>query len=138
MAHPLQLCKPEALATITGPAAGGKMMDEKKLSRSFSFLTITPEGAPEEVARVLVWGTPSRAYASVWLKVPGDWRGGHGHAGGYGYHRGSAAVNRALKAAGVRLDDDIEGRGDSAYPGAIAAALVALGESRPVYMLQAY
>lgn len=137
MAHSLQLCKPESLATITGPAEGGKMLD-KKPSRAFSFLAITTEGAPEEVARVLVWGTAARAYASVWLKAPGDWRGGHAHAGGYGYHRGSAAVNRALKSAGVVLADDIEGRGDSSYPAAIAAALLALGEARPVYMLQAY
>jgi len=138
MAHPLQLCTAKGAAHVIGPAKGGKMLDEKKLSRSFSFLAITPEGAPEEVARILVWGTAARSYASVWLKVPGDWRGGHAHAGGYGYHRGSAAVNRALKSAGVLLDYDIEGRGETAYPGAIAAALLALDEYRPVYMLQAY
>lgn len=137
MATTLQLCKPEAHATITGPAKGGKMLDEKRLSRSFSFLCIGESG-PEEVARILIWGTAARAYASVWLKVPGDWRAGHAHAGGYGYHRGSAAVNRALKSAGVLLADDIEGRGETAYPSAIASALLALGESRPVYMLQAY
>lgn len=66
MATTLQLCKPEAHATITGPAKGGKMLDEKRLSRSFSFLCIGESG-PEEVARILIWGTAARAYASVWL-----------------------------------------------------------------------
>lgn len=133
----LQQCPTDTNATVTGPASGGKTLDNKNLSRSFVFLTMNPSGI-EEVARILVWGTPARSYASVWLRIPGDWRGGHGFAGGYGYHRGSAAVNRALNAAGIALDDDIEGRGDSSYPSAISAALRAVGENRPVYMVQAY
>lgn len=66
----------------------------------------------------------STVYASVWVKLQsGEWTSGKGSAGGYGYHKESAAIGYAIASAGIELSDAIDGRGDSA----IDAALLAIG-----------
>lgn len=70
------------------------------------------------------------------------WYSGHGKAGGYGYHKESAAIAKALDSAGVELygtaytgreDVDytkrcyINGVGQSAVKGALFAIAHALG-----------
>lgn len=63
-----------------------------------------------------------RIHACAWVyPASGAPRRGHGWASGGGYHRPSAAAYSALGAAGIRLSEDISGRGD----GAIRAALLA-------------
>ena len=56
---------------------------------------------------------------------------GYGKAGGYGYHKPSAAAQEAFKAAGITLAEDIGGLGDSAIEDALRAFAVYLGISRP-------
>lgn len=55
-----------------------------------------------------------------------------GHAGGYGYHRPSAAAAEAFKAAGFVLERDIAGVGDTAMEDAMRALAVHLGIARPL------
>jgi hypothetical protein len=65
----------------------------------------------------------SVVYASVWIngqneaKKPQGWEwfhtAGHGNAGGYGYHRTSAAVAAALRSAGVELYGSPYNRNDA-------------------------
>ena len=63
-----------------------------------------------------------RIHALTWVyPTEGAPRHGHGWAGGGGYCRRSAAAAEALRAAGIRLSEDISGRGD----GALRAALLA-------------
>jgi hypothetical protein len=69
----------------------------------------------------------SAVYCSVWVSCHGDYRGGHGTAGGSGYHKESRALAVALKSAGVTLDTDIAGRGEGAMLGALEAVAVELG-----------
>lgn len=48
----------------------------------------------------------STAYASIWIygdNVPSNYTSGKGQAGGYGYHKESAAIEAALRSAGVEL-----------------------------------
>lgn len=66
----------------------------------------------------------SRIYASIW--VSGRYSG-HGYAGGYGYHKASAAAQTAIRSAGITLSAPIDGRGDSAIEGALGAIARALG-----------
>lgn len=80
-------------------------------------------------------GTP---YACFWAYRPGGdgmWSNGSGTAGGYGYHKASAAAGKAIRAAGFSLSENIDGRGD----GAIRAAVLAVGQclytDGPVYIL---
>ncbi len=66
----------------------------------------------------------SRIYASVWVH---NKCAGTGWAGGYGYHKPSAAAMEALTNAGIKLDEPISGRGDRAIEDALNAVGVSLG-----------
>lgn len=87
----------------------------------------------------------STVYASVWIHGPGsDWHSGRGNAGGYGYHKESAAIGDALASAGVELwgspysneqgDETkrahINGCGSSSIEAALRAIAAALGYSQ--------
>lgn len=89
-----------------------------------------------EIAQLRIYGTQAKNYACFWT-----WCGygdkstkkhsdlmvnscmGSGSAGGYGYHRPSAAAQEAFSNAGIKLSEDICGRGDRA----MEEALLALG-----------
>ena len=72
--------------------------------------------------------TASMVYANIWIaNKKGEHRSGSGSAGGYGYHKGSAATQEAINNAGVTLDSRIDGRGDSAVNSAIRAIVAACG-----------
>lgn len=70
-------------------------------------------------------------YASIWIKNPRQnlYIAGSGRATGYGYHKGSAALASALESAGVTLDEDIDGRGDTAIKDALKAIAEAMGHT---------
>lgn len=63
-------------------------------------------------ARIYYPGTV--AYCSLWISAAGRYGRGQGKAGGYGYHKQSAALDDAIQDAGIVLDQPIDGRGDSA------------------------
>lgn len=71
------------------------------------------------------WMSRSRSasvvYCSIWVDGPNAEWSGYGTAGGYGYHKASAALSAALRSAGWQLDEDIDGRGDSAMRDALLA-----------------
>lgn len=104
----------------------GEYSGEKALHSAY----IAVSGNRQPVV-VKVWRPWSRngstIYASIWVydKASGTHTAGHGKAGGYGYHKPSAAVGAAIAAAGIKLDKDIDGRGDSA----IEEAVVAIGRA---------
>jgi hypothetical protein len=65
----------------------------------------------------------STVYASVWIHTRnGVHMGGHGSAGGYGYHKESAALYDAFDSAGVTFDSGWGGSGDSAMQRAVMLA----------------
>lgn len=66
-----------------------------------------------EVLTLRIYGTNAKNYACVWTSEKTNWSNGSGSAGGYGYHRPSAAAEEALKKAGFDFSP-ISGRGDSA------------------------
>jgi hypothetical protein len=72
----------------------------------------------------------STCYASVWLHWGKLWTSGKGRAGGYGYHRASAAAAQAFQTANVKLSKDINGRGDNAIEEALYAIGHAMGFER--------
>ena len=69
----------------------------------------------------------STMYASIWIYDEKHHTSGSGKAGGYGYHKESAAIAEAIKSAGITLDKDISGVGDSAIEDALRAIASALG-----------
>jgi hypothetical protein len=67
----------------------------------------------------------SVVYCSIWvhrpeqrdrktgeLEVPGAWWSGTGKAGGYGYHKQSAALHQAIRSAGITLSRSVSGTGE--------------------------
>ena len=56
----------------------------------------------------------SVVYCSLWANGKNRYISGHGHAGGYGYHKVSAAFQDALSSAGIKLVGDPYGRVDTA------------------------
>ena len=56
----------------------------------------------------------SPVYASIWTYGAGFDISGHGRATGYGYHKASAALSKALDSAGIVLSERIDGLGDGA------------------------
>lgn len=69
----------------------------------------------------------STAIACVWINAGDAYGCGSGSAGGYGYHKSSAAAQDAFSNAGVEFDAGIAGVGDSAIRSAILAVCARLG-----------
>ncbi len=73
----------------------------------------------------------SHIYATLWVShcPPAAFDGcsGSGYAGGYGYHKASAAAQDAMQSAGIALSAPIGGAGDSAIEAALGAIARALG-----------
>lgn len=84
----------------------------------------------KNAAEIRIYGTQARNYAAAWIHSKGVYSCGGGAAGGYGYHRPSAAAENALEDAGVELQESISGGGESAIEGALYAIGVALGYPR--------
>lgn len=92
------------------------------------------------VAMVRFYGSAATVYCVVWISA---WRHGFpaagstascrgcGKAGGYGYHKASAAMQEALLDAGFTLSDDIAGRGDGAMREALESMAKLFGIARP-------
>lgn len=51
----------------------------------------------------------STVYASIWVRGAGVCTSGRGSAGGYGYHKESAAIQDAIGSAGIELYGDVYG-----------------------------
>jgi hypothetical protein len=62
---------------------------------------------------------------------------GSAKAGGYGYHKGSVALEYAIQNAGFTLSGRIGGVGESAMREALLAIATAIGIKRPA-LVEAY
>jgi hypothetical protein len=76
-----------------------------------------------------IYHTANTAYACIWVHNEPIHISGGGKAGGYGYHKASAALQGALDDAGVQLSESINGRGEQAMRDALTATARALGLS---------
>ena len=101
---------------------------------SYSAIVIRPdlEGKPSVFTPVelRLYGTGNSNSAAIWVNDHTNSEintSGTGSAGGYGYHRPSAAASEAIRNAGIELDQDISGCGDSAIEEAVKAIAEMLG-----------
>lgn len=76
-----------------------------------------------------LYGTGNQNFACLWVNHSKAeiHTQGSGRAGGYGYHRPSAAAQEAIGNAGFDLDESISGVGDSAIEEAMVAVAKAAG-----------
>jgi hypothetical protein len=93
------------------------------------------DGSAVVIAR---WYWPGRdgasnCYCCIWIYGDTVHGRGAGKAGGYGYHKESAALAYALDDAGIALTEDIGGRGDSATRDALEAVARAVTGRRKFF-----
>lgn len=104
---------------------------EKHFMRQWSVIDLDKG---REVICLREYGTSTGASNSSCLWVfHGDYANGSGKAGGYGYHRPSAANEAAFEAAGVTFKNAFGGTGDTGTEDALRALADALGLRR--YMI---
>lgn len=117
----------------------GSYRKEKGFYRQISI--ICPRDGSSIVTARFYWpgrDGASNCYACVWI-WGGDSHGhGGGKAGGYGYHKESAALESALHNAGVYLSENIGGRGDSAIRDALTAVARAVTGRRRFFIIEAH
>lgn len=104
--------------------------DKKKLIKTFNLIT---DELKEIITVRCYMGRSTGAsavYAAIWVNCGSIYTSGKGKAGGYGYHKVSAAIGDAINSAGIMLDTDISGVGDGAIKEALEAIANALGFER--------
>lgn len=105
-----------------------RQQDTKELIHAMSVVAVDHYGKiAEPVAARFYMGksaTASVVYCAIWVD---DCCSGKGTAGGGGYHKQSAALAEAIRSAGIELDTDIDGRGDTLMKEALVAITRMLG-----------
>ena len=134
-------------ASIVKKAENAKRPDNKELVSAYSLVVRLPSGEMREVVTVKCYmgrsASASVVYAVLWVRCKdGEWTSGSGSAGGYGYHKESAAIADAVTSAGIELKDmdrtddpkhlprnyfDFGGTGESYYPQVFDAIARAAG-----------
>lgn len=112
----------------------------RKESSFYKELALIDLDKGQSVVEVRFYGAGTVAYCVVWVHgwehgfpaagVTGSCRG-VGKAGGYGYHKASAAMQEALQDAGFTLSEPIDGRGDSAMDSALEDIAKLFAIARP-------
>ena len=69
----------------------------------------------------------SPVYCALWVHCSPYYVSGRGKAGGYGYHKASAAFQEACDSAGIELSQPVDGRGNDMVREAILVIGEALG-----------
>lgn len=126
---------------------GRNLSSEKETVGRYSLVAYS-KGKFRHAVIVKFWMGRNRnssvVYATIWANNERHWYAGHGNASGYGYHKESAALDQAIKSAGIRLygspyrdrageksdlkkEAHIDGCGDDACKIAIEAIARALG-----------
>jgi hypothetical protein len=96
-----------------------------------------PTGEMQQPLVARIYGTGAANTACLWINTTnkkhpyGLHVSGSGKAGGYGYHRASAALGEAIHNAGFTLSESISGRGESAMREAMLALAKVAGIKRP-------
>ena len=87
------------------------------------------------IIELRIYRTGNSNTACLWINdsLTGFHTSGSGLAGGYGYHRPSAAAQIAINNAGIELSLPIDGRGDSAIEGALKAIAKMLGHKKYLF-----
>lgn len=120
----------KAKLPTTEVSNGRNLSRDKELVQTYNLIA-HKNNELREVITVRCWmgrsRTASTVYATIWVHGPDCWVSGHGQAGGYGYHKISAAVADAIRSAGIELDQSISGVGEQGIRAAMEAIALKLG-----------
>lgn len=130
-------------ASIVKKQDNARRPDNKELVSAYSLIVRMPSGELREAITARCYmgrsASASVVHAVLWVKcADGHWTSGSGSAGGYGYHKESAAIADAVKSAGIELKEldrtdrkdrwfDFGGTGESYYPQVFDAIARAAG-----------
>ena len=81
--------------------------------------------------------TQARSYCQLKAGIGSAYRGSSAWVGGYGYHRPSAALRKALDACGIQISENIDGGGSYAMKSALLAVADALGYKDLIIFIEA-
>lgn len=109
---------------------------EDKFTDSYTIVAFE-NGKFSTPVELRIYSTQARNYACLWVHSGDIHASGSGWAGGYGYHRPSAAANEAIKAAGFKLSGPISGYGETIMQDALKAIAEALGH-KTFYLLHSH
>lgn len=128
-------------AMITGKEKHWNVNHRKEngFTDEYTAFCITEDGEKKDLCILRIYWTQARAYACCWIYADNASYAGSGYAGGYGYHKPSAAAQEALEGAGVELSEDINGRGRDAMAAAVkAVGVAAVNDQCAVYVHHAH
>ena len=91
---------------------------ESTFRRQLSLIDLDDQS---ELATVRFYGKGSRNYCCIWLHNGATYASGSGWAGGYGYHKDSAAMQSALQDAGFTFAENFDGVGEGGEVAALDA-----------------
>lgn len=119
---------------------------ENHFTHQITAVAINKDGRAYDAVTLRIYSTDARSYACIWTasncswnNARDLWRNGSGSAGGYGYHRASAATAEAIYNAGIELSEDINGRGTCAMREAVEAIARAMwNDSVNIYITEAH
>jgi len=112
-------------ATINSAPKNNIASNRKEKHFTAQYSIVTSDYREPVILRL--YGTGATNYACLWVNYKEVHISGGGKAGGYGYHRASAAAQVAINNAGIALSQDIDGRGNGAIGDALKAIARALG-----------
>lgn len=92
----------------------------------------------KEVVDCRIYCPGTRVYAALWINSKDKFIGTTGWAGGYGYHKPSAAVAEAINKAGIELNESINARGDSAIMDALMTIAKYLYPEKELHLIECY
>ena len=95
-----------------------KHRHESTFRRQLSLIDLDDQS---ELAIVRFYGEGSRSYCCVWLHSSDTHARGSSWAGGYGYHKDSAAMQSALTDAGFTFAENFAGVGEQGEVAALDA-----------------
>lgn len=142
----------KAILTKPGVTNGKNFEDTKELVSAYSVVG-TIRGEQREIVTARCYMGRSKqssvVYASLWVHGDANYCSGHGSAGGWGYHKESAAIGDAIGSAGIELYGDVYGRdakctastsiagvGDGAIRDALLAIAKAAGGRGKLFLIQ--
>lgn len=122
--------QPDKAKLPTENVMNGQWPDKKEQTAAYQIVAVQNGKFYTPITARLFMGrsaSSSVVYASIWCHHHNASYNGHGNAGGYGYHKGSAAMADAIRSAGIELNGSISGVGDTAIEYALSAIARAMG-----------
>lgn len=105
---------------------------EKHFLGAYNVIVENQKGELQDLINCRVYDSQAKTSVCVWVTDNSKnlYIGTVGASSGYGYHRSSSALDEALRLANIKLDQDIEGRGEEAMVQALEAIAKELGYNK--------